>query len=479
MSLKIYNTLSHSEEEFIPWNGKVVNMYTCGPTVYHFAHIGNLRTYIMEDILERTLRYLGYDVKRCMNITDVGHLSSDSDTGNDKMVTAAQKEHKTVLEIAKYYTDIFFEDFKKLNIIKPEIVSPATENIDEYIKIVEDKAILRRLIDEATSIITESYNTSNSISDVIEEAEKKIFDVSKSLRSTEFKSIQDVLYKTQADLEKLAANKGDITGIPTGFYELDKITSGFHPHELIIIAARPGMGKTAIALNMVNNIAINSKKTVALFNMEMGAEQLASRMLASVGQIEGNKLKTGNLEHSDWKRVNEAISRLSSTNIFIDDTAGQTVGEIRSKCRKLATSPSGLDIVVIDYLTLIQGSSKNGANRQQEVADISRALKTMAMELGVPVIALAQLSRSVELRENKRPIMSDLRESGSIEQDADIVAFLYRDDYYNKSASEQTNISVTELIVGKHRNGSTGTIELLFERTMSNFRNYLKKQEGE
>ena len=244
---------------------------------------------------------------------------------------------------------------------------PSASNIDEYIKIVEDKAILRRLIDEATAIVTNSYNTSNSISEVIEEAEKKIFEVSKSLRSTEFKSIQDVLYKTQADLEKLAANKGDITGIPTGFYELDKLTSGFHPHELIIVAARPGMGKTAIALNMVTNFAINSKKTVALFNMEMGAEQLATRMLSSVGQIEGNKLKTGNLEHSDWKRVNEAISRLSSTNIFIDDTAGQTVGEIRSKCRRLAASPTGLDIVVIDYLTLIKESSKAVANIQQEV----------------------------------------------------------------------------------------------------------------
>ena len=248
---------------------------------------------------------------------------------------------------------------------------PSAAGIDEYIKIVEDKSILRRLIDEATSIITISYNTSYNISEVIETAEKKIFEVSKSLRSTEFKTIQDVLYKTQSDIEKLSENKGDITGIPTGYYELDKLTSGFHPHELIIIAARPGMGKTAIALNFVTNIAINSKKTVALFNMEMGAEQLATRLLASVGQIEGSNLKTGNLEHSDWKRVNEAISRLSNTKIFIDDTAGQTVGEIRSKCRKLATSPSGLDIVVIDYLTLIQGSSKNGANRQQEVADIS------------------------------------------------------------------------------------------------------------
>ena len=349
---------------------------------------------------------------------------------------------------------------------------PSAANVDQYIKIVEDKAILRRLIDEATSIITNSYNTTNDIGEVIEEAEKKIFDVSKSLRSTEFKPIQEVLYKTQSDLEKLAKNKGDITGIPSGFYELDKTTSGFHPHELIIIAARPGMGKTAIALNMVTNMAINSKKTVALFNMEMGAEQLATRMLSSVGQIEGSKLNTGNLEHSDWKRVNEAISRLSSTNIYIDDTSGNTVGEIRSKCRKLATSPSGLDIVVIDYLTLIQGSSKNGANRQQEVADISRSLKTMAMELHVPVIALSQLSRGIEKRDDKKPMLSDLRESGAIEQDADIVAFLHCSD----EEREKQN-SLMEFVIRKHRNGPLRDIPLIFQRNTSSFVNVTNVEE--
>ena len=349
---------------------------------------------------------------------------------------------------------------------------PSAANVDQYIKIVEDKAILRRLIDEATNIITNSYNTTNDINEVIEEAEKKIFDVSKSLRSTEFKPIQEVLYKTQADLEKLSQSKGDITGIASGFYELDKITSGFHPHELIIIAARPGMGKTAIALNMVTNIAINSKKTVALFNMEMGAEQLATRMLSSVGQIDGSKLKTGNLEHTDWKRVNEAISRLSNTNIYIDDTPGNTVGEIRSKCRKLATSPSGLDIVFIDYLTLIQGSSKNGANRQQEVADISRALKTMAMELHVPVIALSQLSRSIEKRDDKKPMLSDLRESGAIEQDADIVAFLHCSD----EEKEKQN-SLMEFVIRKHRNGPLADIPLIFQRGTSTFVNVTKVKE--
>ena len=234
------------------------------------------------------------------------------------------------------------------------------------------------------------------------------------------------------------------------------------------------MGKTAIALNLVTNIAINSKKTVALFNMEMGAEQLTTRMISSVGQVEGNKLKTGALEHADWKRINEAISRLSNTKIFIDDTAGITVGEIRSKCRRLAASPNGLDIVVIDYLTLIQGSSKNGANRQQEVADISRALKTMAMELDVPVIALSQLSRGIEQRTDKKPMLSDLRESGAIEQDADIVAFLHCTD----EEREKEN-SLMEFVIRKHRNGPLKDIPLIFQRATSTFANVANFKEGE
>lgn len=346
---------------------------------------------------------------------------------------------------------------------------PTTANIDEYIKIVSEKALLRKLIDEATSIVQESYKVGSNIGDFLYSSQKKIADVSQGLRSVEFKPIQTVLTKTQSDLEALAAKKGDITGIPTGYYDLDKITSGFHPHELIIIAARPGMGKTAIALNMVTNIAINAKKTVALFNMEMGAEQLVTRMLSSVGQIDGGKLKNGNLEHSDWKRINEAISRLSDTKIFIDDTAGQTVAEIRSKCRRLKSSPSGLDIVVIDYLTLIQSASKGGTtgqNRQQEVADISRALKTMAMELDVPVIALSQLSRGIEQRTDKKPMLSDLRESGAIEQDADIVAFLHCSD-----EEREKEDSLMEFVIRKHRNGPLMDIPLIFKRATSSFVN--------
>ena len=352
-------------------------------------------------------------------------------------------------------------------------------NIDYYIDIVREKALRRKLVEVSTNITTSAFDEETETNDIIDNAEKSIFSVTKSRKAGEFKSIKDVMKSTQARLEDLAKNDKDITGIATGFYDFDKLTSGLHENELIIIAARPAMGKTAFALNLAVNAAINSKKNVALFNLEMSAEQLAMRMIAAQGGIDQNKLKTGRLEHNDWKKVNEAMSELSDTNLYIEDASGISVGEIRAKCRRLATQGPGLGLVLIDYLQLIDGGSRYAGNRQQEVSEISRSLKTMAMELGVPVIALAQLSRSVELRENKRPIMSDLRESGSIEQDADIVAFLYRDDYYNKSASEQTNISVTELIVGKHRNGSTGTIELLFERTMSNFRNYLKTQEGE
>lgn len=346
---------------------------------------------------------------------------------------------------------------------------PTTANIDEYIKIVEEKSLLRKLIDEATTIVQNSYKAGSNIGDFLYESQKKIAEVSQGLRSAEFKPIQSVLTKTQSDLEALASNKGDITGIPSGFYDIDKTTSGFHANELIIIAARPGMGKTAIAVNMVTNIAIHSKKTVALFNMEMGAEQLVTRMLASVGQIDGNKLKTGNLEHNDWKRINEAISRLSDTKIFIDDSAGQTVSEIRSKCRRLKTSPNGLDIVVIDYLTLINSANKGGGsnqNRQQEVSEISRALKTMAMELEVPVIALSQLSRGIEQRTDKKPMLSDLRESGAIEQDADIVAFLHCED-----SEKEKDDSLMEFVIRKHRNGPLKDIPLIFKRSTSTFVN--------
>lgn len=359
-----------------------------------------------------------------------------------------------------------------------EIVNsvPTASNVDYYINIVNEKAILRNLISTATSIVSEAYMGDATINETLDDAERKILDVVKNRKSGEFKPIQEALTNAQLNLEKLSESGGEITGIPSGFYDLDKVTTGFHENELIILAARPGMGKTAIVLNIVVNVALATKKNVAVFNLEMNAEQLAMRMISSAGQIDGYKIRTGKLEHSDWKRVNEAISQLAETNIKIDDTPGITIGEIRAKCRRLAATEKGLSLIVIDYLQLVSTTSKYAGNRQQEVAEISRALKTLALELKVPIIACAQLSRAVEGREDKRPLMSDLRESGSIEQDADIVAFLYRDDYYNKEARMDDNNSVVEFIIGKNRNGQTKTVELLFKKNTSTFIGYKKEE---
>ena len=348
-------------------------------------------------------------------------------------------------------------------------------NINYYLKIVQDDSLLRRLIEVSNDVNQMGYNTDKDVSETLDEAERKILSIVKDRRSTEFQTIKDVVYRVQKNLQTLAETKGDITGIATGWTDFDKITSGLHENQFIIIAARPAMGKTAFALNLATNVVTSSKKSVAVFNLEMGAEQLANRMLSSLGQIEGYKFMSGKLNNNDYLKFNEALSQLEDTNLFLDDTPGITIGEIRSKCRRLKTSSSGLDLVIIDYLQLISGGKNYGVNRQQEVSDISRSLKMLAMELNIPVIALAQLSRSVESREDKRPLMSDLRESGSIEQDADIVAFLYRDDYYKKELRNDNNTSISELIIGKHRNGTTGTINLLFKRDTSTFLNFTKE----
>lgn len=359
-----------------------------------------------------------------------------------------------------------------------EIVNsvPTASNVEYYINIINEKSILRSLIDTATGIVSDAYMGDNTINETLDTAERKILNVVRNRKTSEFKAIQEALTKAQSDLEKLSETGSDITGVASGFYDLDRVTTGFHENEFIILAARPGMGKSAIALNMAVNIAISSKKNVAIFNLEMSAEQLAMRMISAAGQIDGYKLRTGRLEHNDWKRVNEAISQLADTNIKIDDTPGITIGEIRAKCRRLASSEEGLALVIIDYLQLVSSTNKYAGNRQQEVAEISRALKTLALELNIPIIAIAQLSRAVEGREDKRPLMSDLRESGSIEQDADIVAFLYRDDYYNKEARMDDNNSVVEFIIGKNRNGPTKTVELLFKKNTSTFIGYKKEE---
>ena len=390
------------------------------------------------------------------------------------------QDEKTPIDLTTVTT--YLKNKKQLNDVGgveylTEVVNfvPTATNVDYYIKTVEETAILRNLIETATEIASEGYRTDETVNEILDNSEKKILNIVKNRKSSEFRSMKDILSKTQADLERLSKAKNEITGLATGWYDLDRITTGLHENELIIIAARPAMGKTAFALNLATHVAMTQDKSVAVFNLEMSAEQLAQRIISSVGQLDGFKLRTGQLMNNDWKRINEAVSQLSETNLVIDDTPGITIGEIRAKCRRLASSEKGLSLIVIDYLQLISGGKNYGANRQQEVSDISRSLKTLAMELNVPIIALSQLSRSVESREEKRPMMSDLRESGSIEQDADIVMFLYRDDYYNKEARTEDNNSISELIIGKHRNGPTATIELLFKKNTSTFLNLRKE----
>jgi replicative DNA helicase len=351
---------------------------------------------------------------------------------------------------------------------------PSAANVDYYINIVHDKSVLRKLINASNEISNSSYTENSPVNEILDQAEAKIFDVVQKRKTSEFRNIQDVVFKAQSDLEQLSENKNEITGLATGFYEFDKITSGLHERELYIIAARPGMGKTAFALNIATYVARNTKKNVAIFNFEMSGEQLVNRMLSSIGQINSAKFRNGNFDNNDWKRLSEGVSILADTNIKIDDTPGASIADIRSKCRRLASKENGLGLVVIDYLQLMTGSARNQNNRQQEVAEISRGLKTMAMELECPVIALAQLSRAVEGRPDKRPLMSDLRESGSIEQDADLVGFLYRDDYYNKEAMNK-EASITEFIIGKNRNGPTKTVEFLFKGNTFTFTNYQKE----
>ena len=350
--------------------------------------------------------------------------------------------------------------------------TPIASNVSYYINIVEEKSVLRRLIDSATDIASLGYSNEYNLEETLDKAESKILEVVKDRKATDFKHMPEVLTNVQTNLEKLAANKGKISGLSSGYIDIDKLTDGFHPGELIILAARPSVGKTALALNIAQNVAINDKKSVIIFTLEMLAEQVVPRMIASVGQIEAFKLKNGNLENKDWSRVTSAMATLADTNIYIADTTNITVGDIKAKSRRIKAQDPNLALIVIDYLTLISGMSRYSGQRQQEVSEISRALKALALELQIPILALAQLSRALEAREDKRPILSDLRESGQIEQDADIVAFLYRDDYHNKEVSTPDNISKIEVILRKNRNGSTGTAELLFKKNTQSFMNY-------
>ncbi|MEW5322042.1 replicative DNA helicase [Geobacillus thermoleovorans] len=344
---------------------------------------------------------------------------------------------------------------------------PTAANVEYYARIVEEKSLLRRLIRTATSIAQDGYTREDEIDVLLDEAERKIMEVSQRKHSGAFKNIKDVLIQTYDNIEMLHNRNGDITGIPTGFTELDRMTSGFQRSDLIIVAARPSVGKTAFALNIAQNVATKTSENVAIFSLEMSAQQLVMRMLCAEGNINAQNLRTGKLTPEDWGKLTMAMGSLSNAGIYIDDTPSIRVSDIRAKCRRLKQE-SGLGMVVIDYLQLIQGSGRNRENRQQEVSEISRSLKALARELEVPVIALSQLSRSVEQRQDKRPMMSDLRESGSIEQDADIVAFLYRDDYYNKDSE---NKNIIEIIIAKQRNGPVGTVQLAFIKEYNKFVN--------
>ncbi len=343
---------------------------------------------------------------------------------------------------------------------------PTAANIEYYARIVEEKSTLRRIIFAATDIVTKTYDEGDEVTDLLDHAEKTILEISQNKASGRFQNIQDVLVDVYDNIEQLHNQQDEVTGIATGFRDLDHITSGFQKNDLIIVAARPSVGKTAFALNIAQNVAVNSDENVAIFSLEMGADQLVMRMLCAEGNIDSQRLRTGKLQEEDWRKLTMAMGSLSNAGIYIDDTPGIKVNEIRSKCRRLKQE-SGLGMVLIDYLQLIQGSSASSReNRQQEVSEISRALKALARELEVPVIALSQLSRGVEQRQDKRPMMSDIRESGSIEQDADIVGFLYRDDYYDQE-SEKENI--IEIIIAKQRNGPVGTVELAFVKEYNKF----------
>ena len=344
---------------------------------------------------------------------------------------------------------------------------PTAANVEYYARIVEEKSILRRLIRTATAIAQEGYTREDEIDSLLNEAEKRIMEVSQRKNTGAFQNIKDILVQTYDNIEMLHNRKGEITGIPTGFTELDRMTAGFQRSDLIIVAARPSVGKTAFALNIAQNVATKTDENVAIFSLEMSAQQLVMRMLCAEGNINAQNLRTGKLTPEDWGKLTMAMGSLSNAGIYIDDTPGIRISEIRAKCRRLKQE-SGLGMVLIDYLQLIQGSGRNRENRQQEVSEISRSLKALARELEVPVIALSQLSRGVEQRQDKRPMMSDIRESGSIEQDADIVAFLYRDDYYDK---ESENKNIIEIIIAKQRNGPVGTVQLAFIKEYNKFVN--------
>ncbi len=350
---------------------------------------------------------------------------------------------------------------------------PTAANMSYHAKIVKEKAQLRSLINTATTIASMGYEDDEDVDTVLDKSEKMILDVASNRTVGDFIPIKTILLDTFSKIEQMHEAKGGITGLATGFKDLDRLTSGLQPSDLILIAARPSMGKTAFTLNIAANAAVRKKESVAFFSLEMSKEQLVQRMLCSEGAIDSQRMRTGGLLDDDWQRLISAADRLSSAPIFIDDTPGITIMELRSKARRLKLE-KGLSLIVIDYLQLMQGRNVGkGDNRQQEISEISRSLKALARELNVPVVALSQLSRSVESRQIKKPMLSDLRESGSLEQDADIVMFLYREDYYDPDTE---NKNITDVIIAKHRNGPVDTIQLYFQKEFTRFGNLAHEQ---
>jgi replicative DNA helicase len=349
---------------------------------------------------------------------------------------------------------------------------PSTGNIRRYAEIVRERSILRRLVSTSDEIATIAFNTQGrSVVAILDEAEQKILNIGEeSARMKQgFQEMSSLVVSLMDRVQEMANNPNEITGVPTGFYDLDRITSGLQGGDLVVLAARPSMGKTALAINIAEHVALNEGLPVAVFSMEMGAAQLAVRVVGSVGRIDQGHLRTGKLSDEEWPRLSEAIEKLRHVSLHIDETAGLSANELRASSRRLAKKCGKLGLIVVDYLQLMSGSSSDNENRATELAEISRGLKMLAKELGCPVIALSQLNRSVETRPDKRPMMSDLRESGAIEQDADIIMFIYRDEYYSKDACKEPGVA--EIIIAKQRNGPTGMVKLAFLKPLTRFEN--------
>ena len=346
---------------------------------------------------------------------------------------------------------------------------PTSANVKHYADIVREKAMLRRLIQVTERVTATCYMDNQPLEDVLDSTEKDVFDVLQQRSSGEFEPINQVALRTLEEISAASKREGHITGLETGFRDLDYKTAGLQKSDLILVAARPAMGKTAFVLNIIEYISLHTPSTIAMFSLEMSKEQLVKRILSMNSKVDSQHIRTGDLEDEEWGRLVDSVRRIAGTNLVIDDTSGITASELRTKCRKLKLT-KGLDLVIIDYLQLMSGGGqRRGESRQQEISDISRSLKVMARELNVPVIALSQLSRAVEQRPDKRPMLSDLRESGAIEQDADMVMFLYRDDYYHEDSEEK---NVAEVIIAKQRSGPTGKIKLAWRPNLTKFGNY-------